>query len=162
MDKDEFSAQQLFEAFSSPASIPPQPKGGEPVDDATFAAVSGTLRNALHFVNSGDLVKVAALCTARYLRSWVEEDSGSQFPKSPTRQEISTAKLPTSLPADRQARILSIDNMCLHDDRRVSASVILDGSSSDARDIVRGQFVFIEDQGRYKIDDFFDEDDVGR
>jgi hypothetical protein len=119
-----------------PPATPAPPSAGVPADERTVAGITATLETFVACTNAGDLPRVAALLSDDYYRRFF---GGIDLPG--IEQLFAT---PAPLPEAMRARIVSIDDVRILDDGRVSAVVNLNGKPTLA--------VFVDGEGRYLLD----------
>jgi mono/diheme cytochrome c family protein len=133
--------------------------GGEPVDEATRAAVTATARELVACSNAGDILRRLALYSDDRLRF--------AYPDGPTRalEEIAESPLPLSL-AERVA-LVGVDDVRWLQDGRVGARVTVDNPASHSHDPQAAaaasqqevaRLIFVQEAGRWRVDETRRED----
>jgi copper transport protein len=133
--------------------------GGEPVDEATRAAIAGAARELVACSNAGDILRRLALYSDDRLRF--------AYPDGPTRALESIAKSPLPLSEAERVALVSVDDVRQLADGRVSALVTVDNPASHSHDPQTAatasqqevaRLIFIQESGRWRIDETRRED----
>jgi copper transport protein len=133
--------------------------GGEPADEATRAAITATARELVACSNAGDILRRLALYSDERLRF--------AYPDGPTRALEMIAKSPLPLAEADRVALVSVENVRLLTDGRVSARMTVDNPAShthDPRAVATtsqqevAQLIFIQEAGRWRVDETRRED----
>jgi copper transport protein len=135
--------------------------GGDPVDDATRAAVAATARELVACSNAGDILRRLALYSDDRLRV--------AYPDGPTRALEMIAKSPLPLAETEQVALVSVEDVRHMADGRVSARVTVDNPASHSHDPQTAatasqqevaRLIFIQEAGRWRVDETRREDTI--
>ena len=133
--------------------------GGEPVDEATRAAIAGTARELVACSNAGDILRRLALYSDDRLRF--------AYPDGPTRALETIAETPLPLAEAERVALVSVEDLRQLADGRVSALVTVDNPASHshgpqaaatASQLEVARLIFIQEAGRWRIDETLRED----
>ena len=152
-----------FETLAqTPAPVEPpdaSETGGEPVDEATRAAITATARELVACSNAGDILRRLALYSDDRLRF--------AYPDGPTRALEMIAKSPLPLAEAERVALVSVDDVRQLADGRVSARVTVDNPASHSHDPQAAatasqqevaRLIFIQEAGRWRVDETRRED----
>jgi copper transport protein len=133
--------------------------GGEPADEATRAAITATARELVACSNAGDILRRLALYSDERLRF--------AYPDGPTRALEMIAKSPLPLAEADRVALVSVENVRLLTDGRVSARMTVDNPASHTHDPRAAaatsqqevaRLIFIHEAGRWRVDETRRED----
>ncbi|MBW3634456.1 MAG: CopD family protein, partial [Chloroflexi bacterium] len=133
--------------------------GGEPVDEATRAAVAATARELVACSNAGDILRRLALYSDDRLRF--------AYPDGPTRALEMMAESPLPLSLAERVALVSVDDVRRLDDGRVGARVTVDNPASHSHDPQAAaaasqqevaRLIFVQEAGRWRVDETRRED----
>lgn len=125
--------------LGTPIAMPEPPSGGSPADADTARAVEQTVDELVACLNAGELSRVLAL----YTDSYVLRVYGGVFDV----ESLTRAATPVPLPKDQQAKLISVKDVRILDDGRVSAIAQINDASS---------LVAFKDSGdQYLVDSVF-------
>jgi hypothetical protein len=116
---------------TTPAPVEAVPEGA-PVDEATRAEVTATIRQLIACVNAGDLLRAFALYDDAYLRR-ITDPEGLLDPEVADEIVVSLAT-PAAVPAEEQTRLLAVLLMRQMADGRVAVVIETDGGVNDERE----------------------------
>jgi hypothetical protein len=126
-------------AASTPATMPP----GEPVDDATIAAITDTVNQIAACAEAGDILRLLALYSDRYVVEHIL--AREPQPIIPGHPRVEGEQLPVATPGATPATSVVQEAHALPNNR-IAATVV----TGDEIDIV----IFVKaDDGRWVIDD---------
>ena len=159
-------APRTLEEFETLAQrpVPQEPPnasetGGEPVDEATRAAVAATARELVACSNAGDILRRLALYSDDRLRF--------AYPDGPTRALEMMAESPVPLSLAERVALVSVDDVRRLDDGRVGARVTVDNPASHSHDPQAAaaasqqevaRLIFVQEAGRWRVDETRRED----
>jgi copper transport protein len=133
--------------------------GGEPVDEATRAAITATARELVACSNAGDILRRLALYSDDRLRF--------AYPDGPTRALEMIAKSPLPLAEAERVALVRVEDVQQLTDGRVSARVTVDNPASHSHDPQTAatasqqevaRLIFIQESGRWRVDETRSED----
>jgi copper transport protein len=133
--------------------------GGEPVDEATRAAIAATARELVACSNAGDILRRLALYSDARLRF--------AYPDGPTRALEMIAKSPLPLSEAERVALVSVEDVRQLADGRVSARVTVDNPASHSHDPQTAatvsqqemaRLIFIQEAGGWRVDETRRED----
>lgn len=138
-------------ALATPMATAPDPvlpgpqdlPAGEPADEATVAAVTATVVEALACRNAGDLLAAYALMTDDLVLKVIGPPNGVP----PELVALLTEK-PQKVRRTERLEIAGVDGASLLPDGRVSATVVTRNAETEFTDVL----VFVERDGRWLID----------
>lgn len=143
---------QTSDTVGTPA--PFDPPGGSAVDEATAAAVRATLRELFACTNAGDFLRVFALFTDDFLRSF--------FVGTPFSDEVAAfiGASPQPLPDEERRVIVRLGEPRLLDDGRVGVPIVLD-EPADPRSEESDYAILELVEGRWLVDEIHEDADTG-
>src|ERR671911_274016 len=154
-------APRTLEEFEALAlePVPEEPPdasetGGEPVDEATRAAIAATARELVACSNAGDILRRLALYSDDRLRF--------AYPDGPTRALEMIAKSPLPLAEAERGALVSVEDVRQLAGGRVSARVTVDNPASHSHDPQTAatasqqevaRLIFVQEAGRWRVDE---------
>lgn len=121
------------------------PPAGDTPDAATVDAVTATITESLACANAGDIPRLLALSSDRFLRALFTGDAAA--PEDQVLAAITSPATPVS--PDDQLALVAIESIVMLDDGRVAATV----STRDARYTYADVVYLVNESGRWLIDD---------
>jgi len=146
------TSDQTTSAVGTPA--PFEPPEGSAVDEATAATVRATLRELFACTNAGDFLRVYALFTDDFLRSF--------FVGTPFSDEVAAfiGASPQPLPDEERRVIVRLGEPRLLDDGRVGVPIVLD-EPADPRSEESDYAILESVEGRWLVDEIHEDADTG-
>ena len=139
-------AAELPEPDGTPASI--ELPAGEPVDDATRAAVEQSMIVNVACLNTGSTL----LTMAAYSPEALQQLIGGAGPVS---QELyDSLSTPEAIVEEDRTVIYEFQDMVLLEDGRIAAIIVGDNQANDAEAASPTLFYLVERDGHWYIDDF--------
>ena len=138
------------EETASPAAQVSLPDG-DPADEATIAAVTKTMRQVLACENAGNTLGSFALLSDSFVR---ESQAEEPFTKD---DAALLAASPEALPADVRATLYAVHDVRVLAGGRIGALVETDFPDQPPDGIEVDFLFFIEQDGRYLIDDVIED-----
>jgi copper transport protein len=135
--------------------------GGEPVDEATRAAIAATARELVACSNAGDILRRLALYSDARLRF--------AYPDGPTQALEMIAESPLPLSDAERVALVGVEDVRQLADGRVSALVTVDNPASHSHDPQSAatasqqevaRLIFIQEAGRWRVDETQREDTI--
>jgi hypothetical protein len=132
-------AAPLGRLISTPDPDVEPPSGGAAADAEIVVAITDAIQEQIACANDGDLPRLSALFSDDFLRRGLGGMSELAY---------ETLYTPSPLPETDRTTLLAVDDVRVLSDGRISATVRTDTGTN--------QRIFVEDSGRYLIDDNFE------
>jgi hypothetical protein len=147
-EQEPLALERVEAVWAMPAATPvgEVDLSGEPVDEATRAAVSAAIVELFACLNGGDRLRAYALYTESYL---------ARILATETDESLAMLATPIALDEDEWTVVVDIRDMRRLPDGRVYATVVLDPALIPVQKLF-GVFL-VERESRWLIDDILDE-----